>query len=354
MKNAKLSYSDAAKYATIIFVSISLMIFIIMYFGSSAFFPSGEKPRFERDDVHRWAPVFGAIEMYLYVFILFTINFKILESDIVGRKKIIIAILSTVATAFIFFFIMTLFMPFFARVDNHPPDVRIGPLIKNLFLAAIVFFMSLIIYLSSQKQKMILEFEAMKAENARSRFEALKNQLDPHFLFNTFNTLDSLIEEDPEKARGYLQQLASVFRYVISNKEFTTLENELEFARSYNNLMQLRYENSLMFEFNIDEQYLNYGIVPLSIQTLIENAIKHNVISAEQPFVIRIVVGPDPVVTVSNEIRPKKHLQSGSGIGLSNLTERFRLKLQKEIEISDKDGVFTVTLPLEIPNDNIS
>lgn len=325
-----------------------------MYFGSSAFIPSGERPRFEKD-IHRWAPVFGAIELYLYLFVLFAFNFKILDSKIEGRRKIIIAILGTIATALIFFSITFILMHFFVKLNDLSSDApRIGPLIKNLFLAAIVFFISLIIYLSSLKQKMILEFEAMKAENARSRFEALKNQLDPHFLFNTFNTLDSLIEEDTEKARDYLQQLSSVFRYVISNKEYTTLENELKFVHSYNDLMQLRYENSLVFEFNIDEQYLGYGIVPLSIQTLIENAIKHNVVSAEQPFVIRIVVGPDPVVTVSNEIRPKKNLQSGSGIGLSNLTERFRLKLQKEIEISDKDGIFTVILPLNPPKDNIS
>ncbi len=353
MKNVKLSYIDAAKYATIIFVSLLLLIFVLMYFGSSAFIPSGERPNFDRG-FSKWAPVFGAIETFIYLFVLFAINFKVLDSKIEGRRKIIFAILATVATAVIFFLVTTLFMKYFVKVEKHPNDAHFGPLIKNLFLCAIVFFLSLIIYLSNQKQKMIIEFEAMKAENARSRFEALKNQLDPHFLFNTFNTLDSLIEEEPEKARNYLQQLASVFRYVISNKDFTSLESELKFARSYNNLMQLRYENCLVFEFDIDEQYLNYGIVPLSIQTLIENAIKHNVISEEQPFVIRITVGPGPFVTVSNEKRLKKTPQAGSGIGLSNLAERFRLKLQKEIEISDKDGTFKVLLPLHSPKGTIT
>ncbi len=353
MKNSKLSYIDATKYATIIFVSLSLMVFILMYFGSSAFIPLGERPNFDRG-FSKWAPIFGAIETYIYLFALFVLNFKIVDSKIKGRRKILYAILATLATAVIFFLATTFLMNFFANMGKHPNDIHLGPLIKNLFLGAIVFFLSLIIYLSKQKQKMIIEFEAIKGENARSRFEALKNQLDPHFLFNTFNTLDSLIEEEPKKARNYLQQLASVFRYVISNKDFTSLESELKFARSYNNLMQLRYENCLVFEFDIDEQYLNYGIVPLSIQTLIENAIKHNVISEEQPFVIRIVVGPGPVVTVSNEKRLKKTPQAGSGIGLSNLTERFRLKLQKEIEISDKDGTFTVLLPLHSPKGAIT
>lgn len=353
MTNVRLSYIDAAKYATIIFVSLSLLVFILAYFGSSAFIPSGERPNFEHG-FSKWAPIVGAVETYIYLFVLFALNFKILESKIEGRKKIIFAIIATLTTAVIFFLIASLFMHFFVNVDKYPHDTRFGPLVKNLFLGAIVFFLSLIIYLSIQKQKMMLEFETMRTENERSRFEALKNQLDPHFLFNTFNTLDSLIEEEPERARNYLQQLSSVFRYVISNKESTTLENELRFARNYNELMQLRYENSLVFEFHIDEQYLAFRIVPLSIQSLIENAIKHNVISSDTPFVIRITVGPEPEVIVSSKIIPKKTNQTGSGIGLSNLSERFKLKLQKEIEISDKDGTFTVILPLSPPKDNFS
>lgn len=353
MKYLKSISVKAAKYATLTFLILSLMVVIIVYFGHTFFVPTGERPHFEREpDI--WVTMVGAIVTYLFFFTLYAFNFMILESKIKGRKKIIIAILVTVATAFIFYFIMALFIQTVSPSDNLPPNAHLGPLIMNLLFAAIIFFMSLIVYLSSQKQKMVLEYEAMKAENARSRFEALKNQLDPHFLFNTFNSLDSLIVEDTVMARNYLQQLSSVFRYVISNKESTPLENELKFARSYNELMQLRYENSLVFEFSIDEQYLCYEIVPLSIQTLIENAIKHNVLSSELPLVVTITVGPDPTVTVSNEIRPKKTAQGGSGIGLSNLTERFRLKFQKEITISDSDGLFSVILPLQSPKDIIS
>lgn len=353
MKNVRLSYIDAFKYATIIFVLVSLLVLLLLYFGTSAFIPTGERPHFDRN-FDGWMLVFGAVETYLYLFALFALNFKILETRIKGRGKVIIAIIATIAAVFIFNFIVTLLIKIVVIEDNVPHDAHIGPLIKNIFFAAIIFFLSLIIYLSSQKQKMTLEYEEMKAENEHSRFEALKNQLDPHFLFNTFNTLDSLIQEEPERARNYLQQLSSVFRYVISNKESTTLESELKFAQSYNELMQLRYENSLIFEFNVDEQYLSYEIVPLSIQSLIENAIKHNVIFSESPFIIQITVGPDPAVTVSNEIRPKKSPQSGSGIGLSNLTERFRLKFQKDIIISDTDGVFSVVLPLHSPKNKIS
>lgn len=353
MKNIKLSYKEAAKYAAGIIVLITLIFWMLMYFGSSAFLPIEEKPHFDRN-FNSWVPLVGALETYIYLFILFVINFKILQSKIKERRKIFIAIIVTFATALFLNFIKILFMQAVVNLDRVPPGVRVGPLIKDLTFAAIVLFFSFFVYLSSQKQQIVLEFEAMKAENARSRLEALKNQLDPHFLFNSFNTLDALIQEEPEKARSYLQQLSSIFRYVMLNKEVTTLDDELKFSCSYTELVQLRYENSLVVEFNVDEKYLCFEIVPLSIQVLIENAIKHNVIISDSPFVINITIGPNPVVIVSNDIRPKKTPIAGSGIGLSNLSERFRLKLQKEISISDKGGVFVVVLPLKSPDQNIS
>lgn len=348
MKNKKLSYIDAAKYSTTIFVLLLVLVWVSFYFGSSAYFPTGERPDFGKDFNEKLI-VFGIAGTYLFLFVLFALNFKIFESRLREPKKFYVAILSSIATVVVFNFILALFFETFIKNDHIPHGARIGMLIRDLAFALGVFFMSLIVYLSNQKQRMILEFEAMKAENAHSRFESLKNQLDPHFLFNTFNTLDSFIQEDPRKARNYLQQLSSVFRYVIANKDLVTLDEELEFTRSYNELMLLRYENSLKFEFSIDENYLRYQIVPLSLQALIENAIKHNVISSEAPLIIRVSVGPEPLVKVWNEIKPKKTSQAGSGIGLSNLTERFRLKLQKEIEISDKDNVFSVILPLHKP-----
>lgn len=351
MKNLKLTYKDAAKFAAIFFLVVSLLVGIVLYYGHSAFVPSENRVHHERD-FNLWATIIVIIGTYIYLFILFALNFKILESKIKERKKILIAITSSIAFVFIFNAVVSILILFLVNTNDIPPGSRIGPLIKDFVFAIGVLFLSLIVYLSSQKQRLALQYEALKAENERSRFEALKNQLDPHFLFNTFNSLDSLIEEDTAMARNYLQQLSSVFRYVLSNKDSTTLENELKFTLSYIELMQLRYEKSLLFEFSIDERYLSYEIAPLSIQTLIENAIKHNVISMDAPLVIKIVVGPEPSVSVLNDIKPKKTTQIGSGIGLSNLAERFRLKFQKEIEISNTNGIFTVSLPLNNQNIN--
>ena len=326
--NIRLTYKDAAKYATGVFILVFLTLGILMYFGSSAFFPTGERPSVGHN-FSIWHPVIGAIGTYLYLFCLFAINFNIFERKLTERRKIVYIFIASIATAFAFNAIMTFLMQV-VITDKLPPDAHIGPLIKDLGFAIFVFILSLIIYLSFQKQQMLLKYEVLKAESARSRFEALKNQLDPHFLFNTFNTLDSLIEEEPEKARDYLQELSSIFRYVIPNKELTTLEDELNFSQSYTKLMQIRYENNLVVEFNIDKKYLGYEIVPLSIQLLIENAIKHNVISSDNILTIRITVGPKPEVTVNNAIIPKKTAYTSGGVGLLNLTERYRLMLQQE------------------------
>lgn len=361
MKNQKLSYKAAALYALFIYIMITLIVGVLAYFGRAAFMPThppaDEIPRPNWEDSSMIMPIMGFVASYIFLFVLFSLNFKILESNIKGMWKNITAILLTLIAAFVLnnitFYLQSVLWGIEVSDMRMHMHMRIGSMAKDFVLAAIVIFSSQIAYLSSKKQQMALEYETMKAENARSRFKSLKNQLDPHFLFNTFNTLDSLIQEDTKKAQDYLHQLSSVFRYVMPNKELTTLEDELEFTHSYSSLMQLRYEDNLVFDSDIDKNMLRYEIVPLSIQTLVENAIKHNVISAEQPFVIRIATGSNNTITVSNPLQPKKTPESGSGIGLSNLNERFRLKFQKDILISNSDNTFAVTLPLKAPkNEN--
>lgn len=340
-------------------LSLGISVALYLFFIFSLYLKDVLIPPNEAGAPPTWTIVkmslFGLGTVFLMLFILFAINFRVLNSNLTRKKQITMIILASVLFTVIYsigiLYIQIVLNPSLPEAP-HPP-ARWAGVIRDLFLAGLVMIISQLLYLTQKKQQAELNYEAMKAENANSRFEALKNQLDPHFLFNTLNTLDSLMQEDAESARNYLQQLSSVFRYVMPNKELTTLEDELKFTRSYNGLMQLRYDDSLVFKFDIDDRLLNYMIVPLSIQTLVENAIKHNVISSDQPFVVSIKVGPEPVVVVSNEIRPKKTEQSGSGIGLSNLAERFRLKLGKEIAISNTDGVFTVTLPLHLPENNL-
>ena len=193
-----------------------------------------------------------------------------------------------------------------------------------------------------------IENETLRTENIRSRYEALENQMDPHFLFNSLNTLKSLIDVDVNKAGDFIHQLSTVMRYTLKNEEVVTLVQELECVRSYCQMMKMRYGDNLKFEHSIDhDRYDHYHVLPLSIQGLIENAIKHNVISSKQPLTVKIFTDDDNHLIISNKIQPKIGKEEGTGIGLANLAERYRLKWYEKVEIFDDGKIFSVTLPLK-------
>jgi LytS/YehU family sensor histidine kinase len=217
---------------------------------------------------------------------------------------------------------------------------------RDYFIALFVILSSQLIYLTNKQQQTALENEMLQAENMKTRFMALKNQVDPHFLFNSLNTLHSLIKTDADKAQEYVQQLSSVFRYTLQNKEIITLEEELKFTMAYCHLMKIRYGESLQFVQHIDEVYSAYSIIPLSLQTLVENAIKHNVASNKQPLSIVFATSTHETISISNSIQPKKDVESGESIGLSNLAERYRLIWNKEIVIRNTKDIFMVEIPL--------
>lgn len=193
-----------------------------------------------------------------------------------------------------------------------------------------------------------IENETLRAENMASRYEALKSQLDPHFLFNSLNTLRSLIGDDTEKAEDFNQQLSGVLRYTLQNKEVVTLAEELDCVRSYCRMMKMRYGDNLIFDHAIDhDAYDHYYVLPLSIQGLIENAIKHNVISTKQPLTVHIHTDDDNHLIISNKIQQKIGKEDGAGIGLANLAERYRIKWNEKVEIFNDGKIFSVTLPLK-------
>lgn len=193
-----------------------------------------------------------------------------------------------------------------------------------------------------------VENETLRAENLASRYEALENQMDPHFLFNSLNTLKSLIDVDVDKAGDFVHQLSNVLRYTLKNEEVVTLAEELKCVRSYCQMMKMRYGDNLLFDHSIDhDKYDNYYVLPLSIQGLIENAIKHNVISSRQPLTVKITTDDDNHLIISNKIQPKIGKEEGTGIGLANLAERYRIKWNENVEIFDDGKIFSVTLPLK-------
>lgn len=353
MKRDILTYRTAATLSLIIALLMHTFFLIFIVFGRSLFLsesmhipPDKPVPAF---DPLRMSISF--VSVFIFCFLLYVLNFKILQAEIRKYRIAIIVLASVVATVIISIVMTNVHMSIFdAERPPHYLKIIMGGMMRDLFLALVIVFTSQILYLSYKKQQIALENERLLAENIQSRYETLKNQVDPHFLFNTLNTLNSMIKLDTDKAQEYVQKMSSVFRYTLQNRQEISLEEEIKFTRDYCLLMQIRYGDSLVFNFDIDPKYNSYHIVPLSIQTLVENAIKHNVITKRQPLVVTIATTENEMVQVSNHLQEKKESERGEGIGLANLTERYRLRFQRDIEVTRSDKVFQVAIPLIKPH----
>lgn len=180
-----------------------------------------------------------------------------------------------------------------------------------------------------------------------AQFASLKNQLDPHFLFNSLNVLNSLIEEDPKKASIFTTNLSRIYRYVLEHKDksLVPLQEELTFSKAYLSLLSLRFEDGIDIHMELDEVAPQEQLLPLSLQLLIENVVKHNVISFKNPLLLRIYRKEDYLI-VENKVQKKKVLHQQSGIGLKNITERYALLSDRPVNIWQNDKTFCVELPI--------
>lgn len=195
-------------------------------------------------------------------------------------------------------------------------------------------------------KKATLDAETSKKESAIARYESLKNQINPHFLFNSLNALTNLVYEDQDKAAKFIKQLSDVYRYVLDTreKEVVTLEEELRFVQAYLYLQQIRFGNNLNVKLSLDN--VQGKVAPLALQLLLENAIKHNVISVEDPLFIE-VYEKDGFICVTNNLQKKSRIsENGTGLGLENIKSRYKFLTDKEIDVSEAEGEFSVKLPL--------
>lgn len=220
--------------------------------------------------------------------------------------------------------------------------------VRDFIISIIVTGSCYIYYLIRQRQQVLVENEQLHAENILNQYEALKNQLNPHMLFNSLNTLQSLIRETPGKATDYLQELSKVLRYTLQGNEYktVTLKEEMNFVEAYIFLLKTRYEDNLLFDIRIREQAEQRRIPPMSIQMLVENAVKHNEISNRKPLSILIATENDNSICISNKIQAKLTQGNSTGIGLANLNKRYLLLFKQEIRISKEKENFHVRIPL--------
>jgi sensor histidine kinase YesM len=199
----------------------------------------------------------------------------------------------------------------------------------------------------SNKQEIVAKTETAK-------FESLKNQIDPHFLFNSLNVLTSLIGENPKQAERFTTKLSKVYRYVLEekNKELIPLSEELKFASAYMELLQMRFEEGIQFEIPTETSNDELRIVPLSLQLLLENAVKHNVVSSNKPLILRIFEENGSLI-IENNVNPKEAIGKSTKIGLKNITDRYRLLTKRSVSIVNDKKTFKVSLPLLTKNNNI-
>ncbi|GAB4329669.1 MAG: hypothetical protein Kow00127_22000 [Bacteroidales bacterium] len=186
----------------------------------------------------------------------------------------------------------------------------------------------------------------LEKEQIRLRYNVLRNQVNPHFLFNSLNTLSGLVETDPSQAGRFIRQLSDVYRYLLDHQEsdWIVLDEELEFCRKYLYLLKIRHQDNLTFEIRVEDSG-HFGVVPLSVQLLLENAVKHNEVSSVKPLNI-IVARKDDWLEVTNNLQPRRTLPEKGGTGLKTLQNRYRYFTDREVEILSDGGRFTVRLPL--------
>ncbi|MEN1785166.1 MAG: 2TM domain-containing protein [Bacteroidota bacterium] len=212
-------------------------------------------------------------------------------------------------------------------------------LIASLFSHAFSFYRAL--------QERAVNEQKLIAGSASARFDALKNQLDPHFLFNSLNVLTSLIEEDPHQAQKFTTSLSKVYRYVLEqkNKDLVAVDEELSFAKTYVRLLKMRFEDSIVFDIPEAASSPEAKIVPLSLQLLLENAVKHNVVTDSKPLQIKVFEDKG-MLTVTNNLQEKQVVKKSSGVGLQNIRQRYSILTDREVHIEKTERDFSVHLPM--------
>ncbi|MHA6280079.1 2TM domain-containing protein [Salinimicrobium sp. CAU 1759] len=228
-------------------------------------------------------------------------------------------------------------------LENERAQYYLFPL---LFTAVVSLVFHLIYFYKALQEKKVTE-QKIIAGTASAKFESLKNQIDPHFLFNSLNVLTSLIDENPEKAQKFTTSLSKIYRYVLEqkDKELVSLEEELSFAVTYMNLLKMRFENSLYYEVPEELKLSEAKVVPLSLQLLLENTVKHNVLSEARPLHIKIYEEHGYLV-VENNFQKKEVLGNRNGVGLQNIVERYGLVTHRKVLIDKDPKIFAVKLPI--------
>lgn len=282
---------------------------------------------------------------YLFIFLD-----KLFIKDRFSKNRIIVGFISSFILSVFVIFLLRIFINVVIEnntLDNFLARETAGDYIVASVFTFIILLIIHIVYLYKWYQENKIKEQKIIAGTASAQFESLKNQIDPHFLFNSLNVLSSLIEENPENAQRFTTSLSKIYRYVLEqkDKELVSVSEELAFAKTYMNLLKMRFENSITFELPEGFDNPETKVVPLSLQLLLENTIKHNVVSERKPLHIKIYIENNYLI-VENNLQKKEVLQDRRGVGLQNIVNRYGLISERKMLIEESATFFKVKIPI--------
>ena len=296
-----------------------------------------------------YAMLYG-MSIYLANAALFVYLDKAFEVERFTRRRIIVGFLGSFIISVLIIFILRIVEDVLIEGRSFETFIQKETLANYLVTIIITFFVTLAFhafYFYKAYQENKVKEQKIIAGTASAQFESLKNQIDPHFLFNSLNVLSSLIEENPESAQKFTTSLSKVYRYVLDqkDKELVSVAEELKFAKTYMNLLKMRFENSITFEIPEGFDNEEAKVVPLSLQLLLENCIKHNVVSEAKPLHIKISIENNQLV-VANNFQKKEVLSDRKGVGLQNIVSRYAILTDRSVKVQEDEQSFKVFLPI--------
>ncbi len=326
----------------------------LLFFGFLAYYYFAENWRFEGIVANIWEEYFSNILFTIIIYIAnmswFLFLLKKWDGFLFTLKRMSIAVLGNVVITCAAVFVGRVII--LAGLQDHPLQEVLGSQPLNQYIQPVVvtLIISAIFYAFwyyKYRQENAVKEQKIIAGTASAKFDALKNQLDPHFLFNSLNVLTSLIEEDPYQAQKFTTSLSKVYRYVLEqkNKDLISVDDELKFAKTYVRLLKMRFEDSILFEIPDESSNPEAKIIPLSLQLLLENAVKHNVVTSERPLHIK-VFERDGMLQVSNNLQEKQVVKKSSGVGLTNIQQRYAILTDRRVRIEKTASDFSVQLPM--------
>lgn len=271
-------------------------------------------------------------------------------SERFSLKRMVIGFLSSFVVTLFVIFLLRIFIEVLIEGNtfyNYWSNEKLSNYVFAFVMTFIVLLSFYTFYIYKAYNESKIKEQKIIAGTANAKFESLKNQIDPHFLFNSLNVLSSLIEENPDNAQKFTTSLSKIYRYVLEqkDKELVSVEEELAFAKTYMNLLKMRFENSISYELPTNYSNSEAKVVPLSLQLLLENTIKHNIVSEQKPLYIKIYIENNYLV-IENNLQKKEVLQDRKGVGLQNIINRYALISERKVLIEESNLFFKIMIPI--------